>query len=509
MTETIKPCEEDIEFPVVDILTGRGFITGKSGSGKSNTAGRMLEDLLEQNFPFLIIDTEGEYYGLKEKYEILHVGADSNCDVQIGPEHADKISDLALEQNIPIVLDVSGYLESEEAKEMVKEVIQKLFNKEKKKKMPFLVVIEECHEYIPEQPQLDECGRSIIKVAKRGRKRGLGVLGISQRPADVKKDFITQANYKIWHQLDWETDLNVVRRVINKESVETVKNLEVGQALIDADFVEGLQKSKFKERETFHAGQTPTLSSFETPDLKEVSESLVDELENISDKTQERQDRVKKLEEKIGQKNEDIENLETRIEDLKDQSKFAERFVDAIEQKISTNGDKDLELEIQDTEPVKMLNQELLEEIRNIKSHLQHIDDKIENREESSTTSKGSHIDQMSISRKDILENGELISEIERLSDSSHASKNALKTAVSYLTERDGTREKIASFGGYSSNSSVSSALSALRKAGIIEEADRDGGKKVFTLSKEGIEEISNRRQSRKNMEALESEASN
>jgi hypothetical protein len=26
----------DVRLPVVDVLTGRGFITGKSGSGKSN-----------------------------------------------------------------------------------------------------------------------------------------------------------------------------------------------------------------------------------------------------------------------------------------------------------------------------------------------------------------------------------------------------------------------------------------------------------------------------------------
>lgn len=506
MTETINPTENDLEFPVVDILTGRGFITGKSGSGKSNTAGRILEELLEQNFPFLIVDTEGEYYGLKEEYEILHVGADSNCDVQIGPEHAGKISELALEKKIPIVLDVSGYLESEEAKELVKEVIQSLFNKEKKKKMPFLVVIEECHEYIPEQPQLDEAGKSIIRVAKRGRKRGLGVLGISQRPANVKKDFITQANYKIWHQLDWETDLDVVRRVIDSDAVETVKNLEVGEALVDANFLDGLQTCKFKEKETFHAGQTPTLSSFESPDLKEVSESLVEELKEISDETQERQDRIKQLEERLEEKNKEIENLETRIEDLKDQSNFAERFVDAIEEKVSSTDEEDIELEVQDLGSTGVMNQQLVKEIKEIKNHLRKLDSKIDKDVSGSTqTSNNSEFD-----RSEILDNEELIEEIERLADSSHASKNALKIAISYLAEDDGTREKIASFGGYSSKSTISNALGALSRAGMIEEAeDREGGKKVYTLSEEGIREMFNRSRSRQNMEELEQKISN
>lgn len=56
------------------------------------------------------------------------------------------------------------------------------------------MLVEEIHEYIPEGSGLDECGRALIKIAKRGRKRGLGLAGMSQRPADVKKDFITQCD---------------------------------------------------------------------------------------------------------------------------------------------------------------------------------------------------------------------------------------------------------------------------------------------------------------------------
>jgi ABC-type glutathione transport system ATPase component len=49
-----------VSLPVVEILTGRGFITGKSGSGKSNTASVVVEKLLSANFPVLVVDTDGE-----------------------------------------------------------------------------------------------------------------------------------------------------------------------------------------------------------------------------------------------------------------------------------------------------------------------------------------------------------------------------------------------------------------------------------------------------------------
>jgi len=92
------PAGTPVDLPVVDILTGRGFVTGKSGSGKSNTVSVMLENLLDNNFPVLIVDSDGEYYGLKEEYEVLHVGADDECDIQVTADHAEKIASLALKR---------------------------------------------------------------------------------------------------------------------------------------------------------------------------------------------------------------------------------------------------------------------------------------------------------------------------------------------------------------------------------------------------------------------------
>ena len=186
---------QTVDIPVVELLTGRGFITGKSGSGKSNTASVVAEKLLDNGFGLLIVDIDGEYYGLKEEYEILHVGGDEECDIQVTEEHAGKIASLALEQNVPIILDVSSFLDEDEAESLLTEVAKQLFAKAKKQKQPFLLLVEECHEWIPEKGGMGEVGKMLIKIGKRGRKHGLGIVGISQRPADVKKDYITQCDW--------------------------------------------------------------------------------------------------------------------------------------------------------------------------------------------------------------------------------------------------------------------------------------------------------------------------
>jgi len=322
---------ERFSLPVVDVLTGRGFATGKSGAGKSNTVSVVVEELLEAGFPSLIVDTDGEYYGLKEEYELLHAGADEECDVQIRPEHAERMAGLALEKNVPIILDVSGYLEEDAASDLIRETARHLFAKEKKLKKPFLLVLEEVHEYIPEGGGLDDTGRMLIKVGKRGRKHGLGVVGISQRPADVKKDFITQANWLVWHRLTWENDTNVVGRILGDEYEERISELPNGRAFVQTDWSEAdVHEVQFREKRTFDAGATPGLEDFERPDLKSVNDDLVSDLEEISDRKDDEHERIASLERELQEREARIENLEDELSSARDVSEAARQMAAAL-----------------------------------------------------------------------------------------------------------------------------------------------------------------------------------
>ncbi|RBI62544.1 hypothetical protein DMJ13_11885 [halophilic archaeon] len=320
-----------VSLPVVEILTGRGFVTGKSGSGKSNTASVVVEQLLDAGYPVCIIDADGEYYGLKEEYELLHAGADEECDIQVSAEHAEKIAALALDQNVPIILDVSGYLDDDEADELIRETARHLFAKEKKLKKPFLLVVEECHEYIPEGGGMGETGKMLIKVGKRGRKHGLGIMGISQRPADVKKDFITQANWLVWHRLTWENDTKVVSRIVGSEYGEKVPDLDSGEAFVQTDWTDGgVRRIKFNRKETFDAGATPGLDDFERPELKSVSDALMDDLEGITEMREQEQDRVAELESRLENRDERIRELEDELESARNVSAAARKMANAL-----------------------------------------------------------------------------------------------------------------------------------------------------------------------------------
>lgn len=390
MSEIIEITDEHIEIPLVEVLTGRGFITGKSGSGKSNTAGKIAEEILDSSYPLMVIDTEGEYYGLKEEYELLHVGSDEECDLQVGPEHAEKIAELALEQNVPIILDVSGYIETSEANQLVHDTAKAMFDKEKKLKKPFPIFVEEAHEWIPQQGSRGENGEvteMLVRIAKRGRKRGLGITALSQRPASLDKNFITQANLKIWHQLDYSSDLKVVKEVLGKDFVDQVSELDTGKAVLQADFLEDTkQLVSILRKKTFDAGATPDLEEFERPQLKSVSSDLVNELQQISEKKQKEQDRIKELEDKLEQKQEELEEEIEKRKRAEDIGDMAQQLTDAV----TSNGGEEVQKQVDEIRKEKnsrirkleSKNDELQSRLEELKTERRELEDRVEELEQ-------------------------------------------------------------------------------------------------------------------------------
>ncbi|MEF8907034.1 MAG: DUF87 domain-containing protein [Haloarculaceae archaeon] len=281
MTETpdaITLSADGFAMPTVEVLTGRGFVTGKSGSGKSNTASVVCEELLDAGAPLLVVDTDGEYYGLKEQYELLHVGGDERCDLRIGVDDADRLARVALDRHVPVILDTSGFDDPDGGRAVVGAVVERLFAREREARTPFLLLVEEAHEFVPQQGGLDDVGEALVRVAKRGRKRGLGMCALSQRPAAVSKDYITQCDWLVWHRLTWDTDTAVVSRVLGGGAAADVQELADGEAIVRTDWDGETRRVRFRRKRTFDAGATPDLDDIERPDLKSVDDDLLAEL---------------------------------------------------------------------------------------------------------------------------------------------------------------------------------------------------------------------------------------
>ena len=273
----IAVTEDGRTLPTVEILTGRGFICGKSGSGKSNTASVIAEGLLADGYNLLIVDTEGEYYGLKERFEVLHAGGDEFCDVEIGPEDAESIAEAALVENVPVILDVSGYFDAEEAERLIHDVVAHLFRKEKRERKPFLVLIEEMQEYLPQSGGGTDLAKLLKRIGKRGRKRGFGICGMSQRPSSVDKDFITQCDWLVWHRLTWKNDVSIAGDVLGSERADLIQGFDAGEGFLLTDWNDSVDRVRFRRKATHDAGATPGLDSYDGTAGNGATDALLSE----------------------------------------------------------------------------------------------------------------------------------------------------------------------------------------------------------------------------------------
>ncbi|MFC6723503.1 ATP-binding protein [Halobium palmae] len=267
-------------LPLQSVVCGRGFLTGKSGSGKSNSAGVLLEEILGRGIPALIVDTDGEHVALKEEYELLHAGASAECDVNVTAESAHTVADVVLDSNVPTILDVSGFFDEDEVVDLVAGVARRLFIRQRSLQKPLLLVLEECHEFIPQKGK-DDASEVLVKVAKRGRKRGIGMLGLSQRPADVSKEFITQCDWLAFHRLTWPNDTDVVGDLVDRDHAEAVQDLATGEAFLLADWGRGVRRVQWRQKDTPDYGSAPAIEEAigTTPDRigRDIFEAFEDE----------------------------------------------------------------------------------------------------------------------------------------------------------------------------------------------------------------------------------------
>ncbi len=275
VSETISIGVDGTTLPTSEIMTGRAFLTGKSGSGKSNSASVIAEELLERGLPLLIVDTDGEYLGLKERYDLHHVGKGDGADTDLDEADPAKLAELGLERNVPVILDISGVLDADVGADMARRVIEQLFQTGNRVRKPFLVIVEEIHEFLPESGKRGDISETLLRVAKRGRKRGIGLLGISQRPAAVDKDFITQCDWIVWHRLTWDNDTRVVQRMIGGEYADAVQELDTGEAFLMADWDDSIRRVRFRRKRTKDIGATPGLERFESTELDAGSDGAV------------------------------------------------------------------------------------------------------------------------------------------------------------------------------------------------------------------------------------------
>ncbi len=124
------------------------------------------------------------------------------------------------DKNLRIV-DISG-LPNEVAGPLTALISRLLFQyklwqtREEREKDPVLFICEEAHRYVPNhgEAQYKEAQEAVRRIAKEGRKYGIGLMLVSQRPSDVEATVLSQCNSWIILRLSNSNDQEHVARFL-------------------------------------------------------------------------------------------------------------------------------------------------------------------------------------------------------------------------------------------------------------------------------------------------------
>lgn len=185
------------------LIDTRMLVQANSGGGKSFVVRRILEQT-HAHVQQLVIDPEGEFATLRERFDYVHAAA-VDGDAIANPRSAALLAEKLLELRASAILDLYE-LQAHDRIRFVRLFLEALINAPKKLWHPVLVVVDEAHVFCPQAGQA-ESAAAVIDLASRGRKRGFCAVLATQRIQKLHKDAAAELNNKLIGRTSLDVDL--------------------------------------------------------------------------------------------------------------------------------------------------------------------------------------------------------------------------------------------------------------------------------------------------------------
>lgn len=267
-----------------ETVTSTRAILARKSSGKTYLGMVIAEEFLKLKMPFVVLDPMGVWHGLLaladgtvSPYQILILGGlHAHLPLRFG-QGASVASLVVKLWPHPVILDLSEMV-PEEQHEFVADFGSKLYAENRK---ALHVFIDEADEYMPQNPDSSNkhhrrCLNTMDRLVRRGRVRGLGTTVITQRPAVINKNVLSQIDGAYLMSMAAPHDLEAadhwMRPVITSaqerfECLRALPSMEQGQAFYMNSGVRasGLIHFTVRLKTTFDSTKTPSVSEPNPP----------------------------------------------------------------------------------------------------------------------------------------------------------------------------------------------------------------------------------------------------
>lgn len=252
-----------------EIFDGHLAIVGRTGSGKSFTARGIVERWLSQGERVCIVDPTDVWFGLRSNaagdgpgFPVVIFGGE-HADVPLGERSGERVAEIIAERNLPAVI-VTAEMTGGERHRFMSDFLGTLY---RKNKVPLHLVLDEADDVAPQNP-LPENRRmlgDVDRIVRRGRVKGFRVVFITQRPAVLHKNVLTQASTLIAMRLPAPQDRKAIEEWIKgqadvgqaTEVLGSLSRLGRGEGWVWAPDHGVLQRLSFPLISTFDSMRTP------------------------------------------------------------------------------------------------------------------------------------------------------------------------------------------------------------------------------------------------------------
>jgi hypothetical protein len=179
------------------------FIGGKRGSGKSYTAGVMMEELERLGLQYVCFDALDAHGGLVELG-----GVERITPVRGESVNMVKLTNKLRDTQKSLIINISE-IPLEQQQSLIAEYCETLLSTDMNGR-GLMTIFEECQDFVPQMGR-PESFHGIVRLCKLGRSKGYGSALISQRPAAVSKEALSQASIYMVHNVINTKDINALK----------------------------------------------------------------------------------------------------------------------------------------------------------------------------------------------------------------------------------------------------------------------------------------------------------
>ena len=325
MVKTTLVIADDLTLPLEAVTEKLAFL-GRTGSGKTYAAMKLAELMLAAGAQVGAIDPVGVWRALRvpaekggQSFDVVVFGGLYGDLPLEGTEHAGTVvADLVCDRGLSFVLDVSQFIPAEQQR-VVRAFADRFFHRRKSAPAAVHLFMEECQEFIPENPSHDEAKTLGVmqRLWKLGRNFGIGGSLLSQRPQEISKKALNMSGTLFAFQMTGPQERKAVRSWVADHGVATdiesvLQKLRVGEPHVEsATFLQVSKTIRILPRVTADLSSTPKVGANQvakralTPiDVEQLRSALKDTIDRA------KADDPKELRKQLADKDRRLKELE-------------------------------------------------------------------------------------------------------------------------------------------------------------------------------------------------------